>query len=204
MSPPRRRVTGKALRYEILVFAEGKVTEEGYLRHHHSRNRSTVNVEIHEFRGNPLSLVRRAMEVKKKEARDEKRGRGRARDEVWCVFDVDKHPSLKEAVFLAHEHGIHLAISNPCIELWFLIHFDDQTAFIERHDAQRSASKHTRCEKSLSREALVALDRNYEIAKQRARRLARKHKGDGTQFPDDNPSSGVWQVVDSIRRSSRS
>jgi hypothetical protein len=58
MSPPRRRVTGKALRYEILVFAEGKVTEEGYLRHHHSRNRSTVNVEIHEFRGNPLSLVK--------------------------------------------------------------------------------------------------------------------------------------------------
>ncbi|MEX0973614.1 MAG: RloB family protein [Solirubrobacterales bacterium] len=204
MSPPRRRITAKALRYEILVFAEGKVTEEGYLRHHHSRNRSTVNVEIHEFRGDPLSLVRHAMKAKKRGEREEKGRRGRAHDEVWCVFDVDRHPELKHAVSLAREHDIQLAISNPCIELWFLIHFEGQTAFIERHDAQRSASRHTRCEKSLDRDALNALDRNYETAKERARRLARKHEGDGTEFPDDNPSSGVWRIVDSILRSSGS
>lgn len=200
MSPPRRRVTTEATRHEILVFAEGKVTEEGYLRHHHSHNRSAVNVQIHEFRGDPLSLVRHAMEEKKKGERDEKRDRGRAHDEVWCVFDVDQHRDLKHAVSLAREHGIHLAISNPCIELWFLLHFEDQTAFIDRHDAQRAATGHTGCEKSLSGEALVALDDNYETAKERARRLARKHEGDGTRFPDDNPSSGAWRIVDAILR----
>lgn len=204
MSPPRRRVTKKAIRYEILVLAEGKVTEEGYLLHHHGRNRSVVNIQIHEFRGDPLSLVRRAMEEKKKGKRDEKGGRGRAHDEVWCVFDVDQHRDLKHAVSLAREHGVHLAISNPCIELWFLLHFEDQTAFIDRHDAQRAAARHTRCEKSLSRAALETLDRNFETAKERACRLARKHEGDGTKFPDDNPSSDVWRIVDSILRSSGS
>lgn len=200
MSPPRRRVTEEALRYEILVFAEGKVTEEGYLRHHHSRNRSAVNVQIDEFRGDPLSLVRQAIKEKKNGERDEKRGRGRAHDEVWCVFDVDQHPDLKHAVSLAREHGIRLAVSNPCIELWFLLHFQSQTAFIDRHDAQRAAERHTKSGKSLSREALSALDSNYESAKDRARRLARKHEGDGTEFPDDNPSSDVWEIVDSIHR----
>lgn len=202
MSPPRRRVTTEATRHEILVFAEGKVTEEGYLRHHHSRNRSAVNVQIHEFQGDPISLVRRAMEEKKKGEQDEKRDRGRAHDEVWCVFDVDQHRNLKHAVSLAREHGIHLAISNPCIELWFLLHYEDQTAFIGRHDAQRAATGHTKCEKSLSGKALAALDGNYETAKQRARWLARKHEGDDTLFPDNNPSSDVWQIVDSILRSS--
>lgn len=201
MSPPRRRVTKKALRYEILAFVEGEVTEEEYLLHHFRQNRFSVQVRVHELRADPLSLVRRAIEEKKQGERDERRSRGRAHDEIWCVFDVDRHPELKHAGSLAREHGIHLAISNPCIELWFLLHFEDQTAFIDRRSAQRSAERHTRCDKALSQAALEMLDVNYETAKERARRLAVKHEHDDTRFPEDNPSSDVWRVVDSIRRS---
>lgn len=44
--------------------------------------------------------------------------------EVWCVFDRDSHPSYQEAFEMASRNKrIRLCWSNPCIELWFLMHF---------------------------------------------------------------------------------
>jgi hypothetical protein len=200
MAAPRRGISAKAVRYELLVFAEGQVTEEQYLKHYHRRNRRRVNVEIHEFHGTPMALVKRAIDAKKKNERAQKRGGGRSHDEVWCVFDVDEHHDLKQAATLAREHGIHVAISNPCIELWFLLHFEPQTAFIDRHDVQEKAREHTKCRKALSESALGDLEANYADAKSRAQDLDDKHRGDGTEFPENNPSSGVWKLVDSIER----
>lgn len=202
MTPPRgqrrRRVTANAVRRELLVFVEGKVTEEEYLNHYHRRHRRDVRVHIDDFRGVPLSLVRRAIDAKKKSERDARRKRGRAYDEIWCVFDVDRHSDLKGALSLAREHGINVAVSNPCVELWFLLHFSDQTAYIERHDAQAAAKAHTKCKKSLSPEALTDLEERYEEAKARALALDKKHHGDAKPFPENNPSSGAWRIIDSI------
>ena len=116
MPGPRRTVAARPNRRELLVFAEGAVTEETYLKYWHRRFRGQVNVEIHEFHGTPLALVTRAAETKTTNERAERKGRGRAHDEVWCVFDVDEHPHLREAIELAAARGISLAISNPCIE----------------------------------------------------------------------------------------
>lgn len=200
MAPPRRTVAAQPSRVELLVFAEGEVTEEEYLKHWHRRFRGRVNVEIHEFHGTPLALVERAAEEKRANERAAKRGRGRAHDEVWCVFDVDVHPHLAEAIEMATRNGINLAISNPCIELWFLLHFIEQTAYIDRRAAQKAAQSHLNCDKCLTDTALELLDEGFELAKGRARRLEEKHRGDGTPAPG-NPSSGIWRIVDAIAQS---
>ncbi|HET8814351.1 MAG TPA: RloB family protein [Solirubrobacterales bacterium] len=197
MAPPRRTVAARPSRRELLIFAEGEVTEEDYLKYWHRRFRKQVNVEIHEFHGTPLALVERAVEAKTANERTARRGRGRAHDEVWCIFDIDAHPRLDEARNLASTHGINLAISNPCIELWFLLHFTEQTAYIDRHIAQKEAKTHLKCSKALSDVALTLLAENFDVAKGRAQRLDEKHLGDGTPAPG-NPSSSVWRVVDSI------
>jgi len=200
MAKPRRGVSDRARRYSLLVFTVGKVTEETYLVHQHRWNRLEVNVEIAKLHGTPLSLVRAAMKAKKRNEKGQKR-KGPAHDEVWCVFDVDEHPNLKEAAALAREHGINVAISNPCVELWILLHFEDQTGFIDRDDAQKYAKEHTKSDgKSLSKEALEALDARYDLARNRAKDLDAKHTGDDTRFPQNNPSSGVWRIVDAIDR----
>jgi hypothetical protein len=199
MAPPRRTVAAHATRRELLVFTEGEVTEETYLTYWHRRFRSQVNIEIHESHGTPLTLVTRAAETKADNERAERKGRGRAHDEVWCLFDVDEHPSLREAVALANARGIKLAISNPCIELWFLLHFASQSAYIERRAAQTRAKEHLRCGKDLNEAALNLLATNFPTAKLRAIALDAKHEGDGTPAPG-NPSSGVWEIVDAIAR----
>lgn len=119
-------------------------------------------------------------------------------DEVWCVHDVDEHHGLKEARQRALDNGVNLAISNPCIEIWFLLHFQDTKGYLHRHEAMRRLRQEVpNYEKG--RMDLQPFLGKYAIARDRAQNLERKHEGDLTPFPEDNPMSGVWRIVDSIR-----
>jgi hypothetical protein len=99
---------------------------------------------------------------------------------------------------LANRNNINLAISNPCIELWFILHFERHTAYIERQPAQRRAEDLLGCSKVLTDSALSVLAERYDRARDRAIRLDEKHAGDGSP-PASNPSSGVWRLIDLIR-----
>jgi hypothetical protein len=180
------------------VFVEGLRTEELYLTYWRRRHRDRVLVEIDPYRGSPLQLVERAVRAQRTGAREARRGRGRAHDQIWCVFDRDEHSYFDRAIELARSHQINLAISNPCLELWFILHFEDQTAYLERQAAQHRAEELLGCSKVLTESALMALAKRYEEARQRAMKLDEKHAGDGSP-PGSNPSSGAWRLVDRIR-----
>lgn len=197
MSRPRRRRTSEARRPQFLVFTEGEKTEPQYLTHWRRRFRDQVIVEIDSFHGTPRSLVDRAVERKKQEVRNAKRGRGDPFDQIWVVFDTDEHPDICEAERLAAEHGIGVARSNPCIELWFQLHFEDQTAWIHRHVTQARCRELLSCEKSLSASAMETLAQRYEEARARAAALDRKHEADGSPS-GENPSSSMWRLIDQI------
>jgi hypothetical protein len=114
------------------------------------------------------------------------------------VFDRDEHPNFGEAIDLADRHGVNLAISNPCLEFWFILHFEDKTAYIERQAAQRRAEELLGCSKVLTEAAPNTLADAYDEARRRAIKLDEKHVGDGSP-PRSNPSSGVWRLIDLIR-----
>lgn len=51
---------------------------------------------------------------------------GTSLKEAWCVFDRDGHKTYQEAFQLAaHNPRIRICWSNPCIELWFLMHYQE-------------------------------------------------------------------------------
>jgi hypothetical protein len=86
-----------------------------------------------------MTLVENAIAQKKYDQREARKNRGDAFDEYWCIFDVDDHPRLEEALALAAANGIKVALSSPCLEAWFLFHFELQTASISKDDAQHRA-----------------------------------------------------------------
>ena len=194
--PLKRRPSGPAIR-RIAVFAEGEKTEPGYLTHWHRAHRDHVHVKTSGGLGAPMTVVNRAVQQKRQEARDAKRGRGRASDEYWCVFDVDQHPNIGAAVQKAVDNGIGVAVSNPCVELWFILHFQDQSAHIERDAAQTISEQLLKCGKVLNERALQMLDETFTDARARAKSLDDKHAGDGRP-PRSNPSSGMWRLIDRI------
>lgn len=193
-----RREPRREPRQRILILCEGRRTEPGYFSALRAafRNR-LVLVEIDERPGAPKTLVERAVE-RKKEAEREARSRRDpflAYDEVWCVFDVDDHHHLTEARQQARDNGIGLAVSNPCFEIWALLHFQDQTAFIQSGAVQSRLRRHLPgYEKDLPFDRLHP---GYEKAVARAQELDRRCES--AACPGDNPSTGVHLLTERIR-----
>ena len=171
------------------------MTEPDYLKSWERRNPG-VRLDIDKDSAGcaPMTLVARAREQKKSQSR-----RDPEFDEFWCVFDVDAHPDLNSAIAEARDANIWTAVSNPCFELWLVLHDEDQTAHVDRRTIQRRARDLGLIgDKAIPESALPRFRDGYKDAKERARALDSKHEGDGRK-PGANPSSGVWRLVDSIR-----
>ncbi|WP_316959620.1 RloB family protein [Streptomyces sp. TRM68367] len=107
----------------MLVVCGSKETERQYLQglREHLRN-PAVSVVVRGKACSPAQLVAYAR-------RQRNIGKGDF-DEVWCVFDVDQFVDVAEAAVAARRAGIRVAVSNPCFELWLLLHFAPQTAYV--------------------------------------------------------------------------
>lgn len=72
-------------------------------------------------------------------------------DEFWAVFDVDHHrdAELAEAATKASQKGYRLAGTNPCFELWLLLHETDDVSNVTTHAQDSKAAQ--RCESELRR-----------------------------------------------------
>ncbi|MEJ2858745.1 MULTISPECIES: RloB family protein [unclassified Saccharothrix] len=199
-----RRTTGKDLRRRtgtrperrtILIFCEGVASEPDYInglkRLPEVRGNTAISIEVDPHPGVPFRLVTAAIE----------RAADPEIDECWCVFDVEypqRHPRLGEAISLATKHGIRVAVSNPCFELWLILHFENQTAHLSTDQAERrSRQLDGRSGKHI--EADLYMPRRHEAAR-RAAALAERHARNGVSSPDDNPSSTIYELLAAIER----
>ena len=177
------------------MLCEGEVTEPGYFRALRAALRNPlVDIEVEGRGEGPKTLVERAALRKKTSDRHARKERDAylAYDEIWCVFDVDEHAKLADARQQARDNGIELAVSNPCFELWALLHFQSQTAFLERHTARIKLKEHLPAyDKSLPFERLWP---GYIDAVRRATHLERRCEERGC--PGDNPSTGVHRLTE--------
>jgi hypothetical protein len=204
VSAARRRQGGKPLRravgtrpelHTIVVFCEGKNSEPDYVnglrRLPHVLRNTALNIEIHPGQGTPLTLVKLAAE----------RTKDPEVDQCWCLFDVEwpkHHPNLSEAVDLARRTGVQLAISNPCFELWLILHHKEHTQFMNTGSAESESRKlDGRRGKAIVADVYMPL---REVAARRAELLEKRHVRDGTRFPEDNPSSGMFRFLLAIEK----
>ena len=182
------------------MFCEGTRTEPDYIKALRQepavRDSASVDIRIDQNAGGavPLTLVEAAAEARERNSQEQ----GEI-DEVWCLFDVEwpqNHPKLPEALAKAEVNNVRLAISNPCFELWLALHFANCTKWLDNDAAGKLRRGHDKSSgKGL--DGSVYMPRRADAA-QRARALTTKHAGDGTEFPDDNPSSGMYLFLEAI------
>jgi hypothetical protein len=174
------------------------VTEPKYLDafRRHERN-DLVEIVIERAAGVPKTLVETAVDRKRKAARTARREADEylSFDEVWCVYDIDNHPRLHEARQQATANGIALAESNPCFELWALLHFEDHSAYIDRKPLRVRLKSHLPgYDKELP---FSKIHPNYTDAVARCIKLARRCELG--LCPSGNPSSQVYRLTERIR-----
>ncbi|MFE7131424.1 RloB family protein [Streptomyces sp. NPDC057638] len=187
-----------------MIYCEGECTEEHYFRGIKAELRALpVAICIGGGHGEPLSLVRSAIKHKKR-AGNSSADRYTPYDEVWCVVDAEaptQHPSLKEAIALAQRSGVRVALTNPCFELWLLLHFKDVSGYRTSASTQSALEKESDCgyaaqRKHLDYDKLRGPDgARHTQAVERARAL-RQRSADGLTT---NPWTDVDILVDLLR-----
>lgn len=169
-----------------LLLCEGRITEREYFNalRRAAALRAQVRIEYC-----PGGLPKLVDEARRRLNRDN------APDKVWCIADVDDFTpaQIRRAIERsAASPEIALAISNPCFELWALLHFEDCQRFLTQEQAKRRLKRHlSTYEKHLPFELLAP--RLFE-AIQRAKALALRGDAQGRY----NPSTGVHLLVESL------
>jgi hypothetical protein len=180
----------------FLIVCEGTVTEPHYFKDLRVQERGLVEVKVVPG-GVPKTVVELAVKLKEEsevEARRRKDDNLRY-DHVWCVFDIDEHPFVPEAKQQARDNAIDVAVSNPCFELWLLLHFQEQTAHIERDRLAHLCREHMPGYKKEPRCELLTPRQEEALA--RASQLDEWQATRGKVGA--NPSTGVHRLVRQIK-----
>lgn len=175
----------------LLVICEG-TTEHEYidqLRQHIGN--PSVQIRFCPERGTPDKII----DLAKKEIRDQIANRNPAYDEVWCVFDRDDHEHFLGPIQTAMDRGYKLAVSNPCIELWLLIHHRESPGQQHRDHISKILKKF---DANYDKHISFGLYRDgIRNAVRVAHRLEVVAVEDGER-PFSNPSTSFYKLVISV------
>lgn len=190
-----RRVARRAAYDRILIVTEGERTEVNYFTEIKQHFRlPSASVRVCPAKGTcPLQIVTFAAELCKRAPHWES---------VYCVFDRDQHAHYNEALRrvaeldLRHVNDEQQLIafkaipSNPCFELWLLLHFEQSEAHVQVKEVVQRFLRHVGGYRKGRKGMFDATRRSLDTARANARRLRERaeHRG-------QNPSTDVDILV---------
>ena len=124
-------------------------------------------------------------------------------DQVWAVFDRDEHPRFDEAVALCEQYGVHVGRSNPCFELWLILHETEYDRAEARHGMQKileSLRPEYDSDSGKTPDCDEMIARIEEAEKRSERQLLAREDGDN---PYGNPSTTVGRLTRAIREAAK-
>ena len=183
----------RKLKPVILIVTEGSQTEPKYFEHYRTRQ-TNIDIRVVGSRtkggeNDYLSLIRKAVEYQSKNQLSASNG-----DVVWVVADGDvnynipdpvasKDSTLSRARKIADVKGVHIALSNPCFEFWYLLHFQYTTKFFKDYPAVKAALTAYLPDYGKADDVYSQLSEHTADAIQNARRIEQHHLRNGCNKP---------------------
>lgn len=180
MGSKRAKSRHKKINPTLWVFCEGE-TEAAYIAMLRAKYRIPIEI-ITKVAGSNIN---------EKYIKRYKQGKfTHTKDKDFLIYDADEHGLLQKIKSIKNAVPI---ISNPCIELWFLLHYKNQTAFISGKNCikqleNRNSSPYHKG--IIDNRLEEKLKENQSKACERARKL--------TSYK--NPSSGMYLIIDELER----
>jgi hypothetical protein len=193
-----RKLGNRSPKFKYIAICEGQNTEPEYLQEF-VKDHGNGLVEIETVTaGVPLTIVQRAIERKREYVRTAKKNGFEDLFEVWAIFDIDEHPNIPQALRQAKDNNIFVARSNPCFEIWPVLHFEFHRAYIHRHALQKKLeSLMPSYQKSQGKKIDYLLIRDqYKEARARAAKQLEDHDEDDSPYA--NPSTDIFKLLDKI------
>ena len=199
-----RRRYFREQKQRFIIFCEGEKTEPTYF--HALRvfcSNALIAIETIPRVGVPFTIAQSAVCCAQSLGLIDRKRKNldsfEERDEVWAVFDRDIHPNFNQAVRLCEENRVGVGRSNPCFEIWLILHIEDYNKPDDRHAIQAHLKK-LRPEydwKGAKTPDCSDLIKRVEIAERRAETLLRRRSEE--RNPYGRPSTTVGRLTRAIR-----
>jgi hypothetical protein len=189
-----------SVREPLLIVCEDSKSSVFYFteKRDHLRLEATKVKVTGESGSHPGSVVEFARnEREKNKARCKKTGEV-PYSKIYCVFDVDEHLNLADAINRANALRLIPVVSNQSFELWFLLHFlETPPAWMLRDEINRQLSANMRKEYSKGAKGIYALIKDKEA---NAIKLAEQLLKDANELSEErnpyrNPSTQVHILI---------
>jgi hypothetical protein len=196
-----RRPANTEQQKRFLIVCEGE-TEQiyfEYLSHEYNKLQAVIVIKC-SHGGTPDRAIKLAVTERNRLKADDN-----SYDQVWCVFDTEASTNknvFDEAIRIAREEKLSLAISNPCFEYWFILHYEQTNVSLANcEDASKKLKrklltynkKQAALKALLPREILPQTKDAIQNAK--ACMLGMKQTN-REEFP--NPSTTVYELVEEL------
>lgn len=185
----------------ILVAYEGEnKTEKYYFESFNERDKNYIIKAVPGSETDPINLVKQTIKKSSQLGLSLKED-----DMAFCIIDTDTNPQknqqIKEAVELANTRNISVITTSPCIELWFLLHYEFTTAYMSNDDAMKRLCKHYK-KYAKNVNMYPILKDKIKVACDNAKRLE-KYQLDNDQViksVEANPHSDVYQIIEELEK----
>lgn len=194
----RGKVSRKAKKI-ILIGAEGKnQTERKYFK---AFNQVQSEYKIMAGKGNntdPVGVVEDLLKSAKQEELDLKDG-----DILTCFIDVDfkngRDQELRAAMKLARQNNISVFLSNPCFEIWYLLHFRYSTKLYGSNEEVIKELSSYISDYSKSKDVYDVIENKIDQALLNTKRLESYHLENGTNDRLKKlPSTEAYKLIEMI------
>lgn len=183
----------------ILIGAEGKnQTERKYFK---AFNQAQSEYKIMVGKGNntdPVGVVEDLLKSAKQEELDLKHG-----DMLACFIDVDfkkdRDKELRDAMKLARQNNISVFLSNPCFEIWYLLHFRYSTRLYGSNEEVIKDLGSYISDYSKSKDVYDLIENKLDDAFVNTKRLESYHLANGTNDRLKKlPSTEAYKLIEMI------
>lgn len=192
-----RRGAKREPNLKLLIFCEGKNTEPTYIKSFAlEHGNGLVEVKVVGPAGAPTTIVDKAKAARVRV--NASKNSFERFDQVWALFDMDAHENVEQAIAHARAADVRVAFSNPCFEVWLLLHYRDYDSPDGRHEVQK---KFAACDVKYDRKGsktlnYSALSNRYADACKRAVRLRERRQQEGK--PMGEPYTDVDELTSLI------
>jgi hypothetical protein len=185
-----RKLDVREVKQRFLIVCEGKKTEPYYFK---SFRVPKAVVAIEGAAGDPTRLVNSAYKLANEDEYDQ----------VWCVFDRDEGAwtaqNFNNALQNAKTYEFHVAYSNECFELWYILHFEFLNTGLPRSDYEDKLSellgvKYRKNDPTIYQQLLA----KQQIAIKYARKLLESYSSIDPER--NNPSTTVHLLVEALNK----
>jgi hypothetical protein len=172
---------GKTIRPTFFVFCEGE-TEKKYIRYLRSCYRLPIDIKA-EIAGNSITS--------KSIMKYTKQNSSHANDKTFLIYDGDIEEISRKLEEIKREiKDISILLSTPCFELWFLLHFSEQRAYLT------SAECIAHLKKNIENYQKGHLDKKLKahLSKYQSDAIARAK----FLLTSANPSTSVYKLIEEL------